>query len=119
MCVCLCIGRRDGGSKRDTRISLLRNFVRYVCHERPAAAELRPEPERQSGRAAKHQALTDCFTFSLVPESDARSHNPSIAFRHLPPDSAGVGYATEGLSASSPRSCPPTRSAPSEKFGRY
>ena len=31
-----------------------------------------------------------------VPETDARSHTPSIAFRHLPPNSARFGYATEG-----------------------
>ena len=35
-----------------------------------------------------------------VPESDARSlappHTPSIAFRHLPPNSARFSYATEG-----------------------
>ena len=28
--------------------------------------------------------------------TDARSHTPSIAFRHLPPNSARFGYATEG-----------------------
>ena len=31
-----------------------------------------------------------------VPESDALSHTPSIAFRHLPPNSARFSYATEG-----------------------
>ena len=42
-------------------------------------------------------------------------HTPSIAFRHLPPNSARFGYATEGaLSISAQLS---TRSAPSERFG--
>ena len=31
-----------------------------------------------------------------VPESDALSHTPSTAFRHLPPNSAWFSYATEG-----------------------
>ena len=40
------------------------------------------------------------------------AHTPSIAFRHLPPNSARTDYATE-----SPRSCPSTLSAPSERIG--
>ena len=31
-----------------------------------------------------------------VVRSDRYSHTPSIAFRHLPPNSAGFSYATEG-----------------------
>ena len=37
-------------------------------------------------------------------------HTPSIAFHHLPPNSARFSYATEGA-LKSPRSCPATRSA--------
>ena len=48
--------------------------------------------------------------------SHISTHIPSIAFRHLPPNSARFSYATEGHSLS-PRSCPATRSAPSERFG--
>ena len=29
-------------------------------------------------------------------ESDPRAHTPSIAFRHLPPNSARFSYVTEG-----------------------
>ena len=50
------------------------------------------------------------------PKGSGTNHTPSIAFRHLPPNSARFSYATEGHSLS-PRSCPPTRSAPSERFG--
>ena len=41
---------------------------------------------------------TECQerTPSKVQESDARSHTPSIAFRHLPPNSARFSCATEG-----------------------
>ena len=47
------------------------------------------------------------------------THTPSIAFQHLPPNSAGNGHATElrGHSALSPHSCAPTLSAPSESLG--
>ena len=38
-------------------------------------------------------------------------HTPSIVFRHLPPDSARFGYATEGALFISAQ-----RSAPSERF---
>ena len=48
----------------------------------------------------KFQALLyDILPLRKVPESDARSmgsnHTPSIALWHLPPNSAGFGYATE------------------------
>ena len=43
------------------------------------------------------------------------THTPSIAFRHLPPNSARFGYATEGALFISVQ-CPPARSAPSESF---
>ena len=43
-----------------------------------------------------------------------RCHTQSLAFRHLPPDSAVIGYATEGVLFTS-HTCPPTLSAPSEK----
>ena len=47
------------------------------------------------------------------------THTPSIAFQHLPPNSAGNGHATEvrGHPALSPHSCAPTLSAPSESLG--
>ena len=45
-----------------------------------------------------------------------RLHTPSIAFRHLPPNSARCSYATEGALFIS---YPATRSAPSERFGYY
>ena len=45
-------------------------------------------------------------------------HTPSrISFRHLPPDSARTGYATDGALYIAQRSCPPTLSAPSERVG--
>ena len=45
-------------------------------------------------------------------------HTPSrISFRHLPPDSARTGYATDRALYIAHRSCPPTLSAPSERFG--
>ena len=44
----------------------------------------------------------------------------STTFRHLPPNSARFAYTTEfAYTSLSPRSCPPTRSAPSERFGEY
>ena len=44
------------------------------------------------------------------------SHTPCIAFRHLPPNSANLATPLKGHSLSPP-SCPPTRSAPSGRFG--
>ena len=44
-------------------------------------------------------------------------HTPSIAFRHLPPNSARTSYATEGTLFISAQLYPPTLSAPSERFG--
>ena len=41
----------------------------------------------------------------------------SIAFRHLPPNSARFRYATEGPLFISAQLCPVTRSGPSERFG--
>ena len=57
--------------------------------------------------------------FARLPRgSHSSGHTPSTAYRHLPPNSARFSYATEGATpALSPRSCPPTRSAPSESFG--
>ena len=52
-----------------------------------------------------------CCFHSLI-----STHTPSIAFRHLPPNSARFGTPLKGHSLS-PRSCPATRSAPSERFG--
>ena len=49
------------------------------------------------------QGTTNC-TYIL-------GHSPSIAFRHLTPNSARIGYATEGAFFS-PRTCPPTLSEP-------
>ena len=37
-----------------------------------------------------------CASWRKVPESGARSVTPSIAFWHLPPNSARFSYATEG-----------------------
>ena len=49
-----------------------------------------------------------------------QTYTPSIAFWHLPPNSAIFGYATEGALFfsffKSLRSCPATRSAPPERF---
>ena len=45
------------------------------------------------------------------------SQTSSIALRHLPPDSARTGYATDGALYIAQRSCPPTLSAPSERVG--
>ena len=42
-------------------------------------------------------------------------HTPCIAFRHLPPNLPDLVTPLKGHSLS-PRSCPPTRSAPSERF---
>ena len=44
-------------------------------------------------------------------------HSPCLTFRHLPPNSATIGYATKGLYSLSPSSCPPTLSATTERFG--
>ena len=50
-----------------------------------------------------------------VPESDARSvlfsHTPSLAFRHLSPNSAITGYASDGSLLISAYPCPSTVSA--------
>ena len=45
-----------------------------------------------------------------------KTHTPTIAFRHLPPNSARLLTPLKGHSLSL-RSCPATRSAPSERFG--
>ncbi len=45
-----------------------------------------------------------------------QGHTSSIAFRHLPPNSARIGYTTEGALLS-PCSCPWMRSETSKKFG--
>ena len=39
------------------------------------------------------------------------AHTPNIAFRHLPPNSARVSYATEGALFIFRRSCPATRAS--------
>ena len=58
-----------------------------------------------------HKALFFCAcTF------DIQGHASSIAFRHLSPNSARIGYATEGALLS-PCSCPRMRSEPSERVG--
>ena len=65
----------------------------------------------------KHHAEKDHSNVHFLSLS---SHTPSIASRHLPPNSAITGYATEGslFISLSPRSSPPTLSAPSgERFG--
>ena len=46
-------------------------------------------------------------------EEQRRLDTHSIPFRHLPPNSARFGYATEGALFIGPA----TRSAPSERFG--
>ena len=47
-------------------------------------------------------------------------HAPSIAFRHSRPQSAArTAYVTQARHSLSSRSCPPTLSAPSERFGYY
>ena len=48
-----------------------------------------------SGNSVNHfTAMGTVLTLSLpcIP----RSHTPSVAFRHLPPNSARIGYVTEG-----------------------
>ena len=47
---------------------------------------------------------------------DIQGHASSIAFRHLSPNSARTGYATEGALLS-PRSCPQMQSEPSKRVG--
>ena len=56
-------------------------------------------PGKQCSECALHPNSKQWFT-TYFPESDVRSvpctHTPSIAFRHLPPNSARFSYATEG-----------------------
>ena len=40
--------------------------------------------------------LHSCASFPAPPPPPPHPHTPSIAFRHLPPNSARFGYATEG-----------------------
>ena len=57
------------------------------------------------------------FTTKKVPESDAWSVTPSIAFRHLPPNSATFGYVTEGALFISAQLSTDTVVAPPERSG--
>ena len=58
------------------------------------------------------------FPSSCRPSGATRqADSPCLTFRHLPPNSATTGYATKRLYSLSPSSCPPTLSAPTERFG--
>ncbi len=43
-----------------------------------------------------HCGFTSTETLRLIQDGEPRTHTPSIAFRHLPPNSARFSYATEG-----------------------
>ena len=51
-----------------------------------------------------------------VPDREARSHTPSIAFQHLPPNSTRFSYATEGVLFISAQ-LSSDAVTPSERFG--
>ena len=64
-----------------------------------------------------NEPLPDQGGVTLGTTSQWFPHTPSIAFQHLPPNSARTGYAAEGELFISLHSCPPTQSASSKRFG--
>ena len=61
------------------------SFRRALTAAVDSCAEIKCTCPSSSGRVCRN-----------VPQSEASIYTPSIAFRHLPPDSARIGYATEG-----------------------
>ena len=73
---------------------------------------------KPSSVCADYSGTGPCTKNCQVAHLLYRLHTPSIAFRRLPPNSARFSYATF-LHSLSTRSCQPTRSASSEKFGYF
>ena len=63
----------------------------------------RPQLFEESGEPKRNRTDVPLLTMQTIKYNafsfgrcEDRSNTPSIAFRHLPPDSARIGYATEG-----------------------
>ena len=72
------------------RVLALRTYGQRlkVCHD--ASISFAP-PSARGGVAVK------AFSVASAAGLEVSGHTPSIAFRHLPPNSARFGYATEGV----------------------
>ena len=55
----------------------------------------RPKTQQQQ-KTNKNNKKNQLSKHNKAKSSHSPGHTPSIAFRHLPPDSARFGYATEG-----------------------
>ena len=78
---------RAGGSRMPGASVLLENLARQLRQRR--APELVPRQGHHHRPSARLQVGPGSV-------GDAGSHTQSITFRHLPPNSAKIGYSTEG-----------------------